>query len=738
MHIRGTPAEMAIGERRFRLGRTTAGVIDVHGRDDADLAAGLGYAHVHDRLVQMELVRLVAQGRLCECLKDDAANLAIDVFMRRMGFAADAEPDAQRLSPEARPLVEAYCAGVNEGLRRLRRPLELVLVGHRPRPWRPADVLMTAQIMSFVALAQSQQDMESLIVEALRKGVDRERLRELFHPHLDAVDDELVGLLQRVRLELPLLPAAVRGLAALPAVGASNNWALSPARSASGTALQANDPHLDCGRLPAVWYEVVQHTDHDFRLGASMPGLPGIVMGRNASVSFGFTYGYMDTSDLFVEEIRGGQVREAEGWSPLVRRTERVLRRKNAPVELTVCSTPRGLLETGGEPADGLYLSRGWSNRLTGAAASLDATARLMRARTVAEAQEAARGVTISCNWVLADREGHIGYQQSGPLPRRRHSGLHPVPGWQPERCWDGLEPPERLTAWRDPEDGVVATANDDHNAPGGPLSINLHMGSYRAQRVKDLLAARPRHTLDDMAHMQRDLYSKQAERFLAVLGPLLPESPAAHLLAAWDRRYDAASRGASLFEDVYAALMAEVFGRGLFGEAVWKFVVEETVLFAYYFHLFDDVLLDTGSPPWFGGEGREGLFRRVLRSALEGRAVESIPRWGERRRLTMENVFFQGQLPRWLGFDRGPFAVEGNRATIAQCALERHHGRPLRILPSWRYCTDLGLPEALTALAGGVSGRRFSALYDNGIADWLAGRAKTLRARHPAVAPLP
>ena len=730
MHIRGTPAEMTLGERRFRLGRTTGGVLEVHGRDDADLAAGQGYAHVHDRLVQMELVRLVSQGRLCECLKDDAANLAIDVFMRRMGFAADADRDALRLTPEARVLVEAYCAGVNEGLRRLRRPLEFLLVGHRPQPWRPADVLMTAQIMSFVALAQSQQDMESLIAEALRKGVDLALLKELFRPHLDAVDEELLGLLRQVRVELPLLPAALQGLAVLPAAGASNNWAVAAARSTSGTALQANDPHLDCGRLPAVWYEVVQHTADDFRLGVSMPGLPGIVMGRNRHVSFGFTYGYMDTSDLFLEEIRGGQAREAAGWSPLVRRRERVLRRKHAAVELTVCSTPRGILETAGEPADGLCLSRAWTNRLTGAAASLDATARLMRARSVAEAQDAARDVTISCNWVMADGAGHVGYQQSGPLPRRRHSGLHPVPGWRPELCWDGLEPRERLTHWRDPADGVVATANDDHNARGGPLSINLHMGSYRARRVKELLAARPRHTLDDMAQIQRDLYSKQAERFLHVLGPLLPPSPAARLLVEWDRRYDAASRGATLFEDVYAALMAAVFGRGLFGEAVWTFVVRETVLFAYYFHLFDDVLLATGGPAWFGGEGREGLLRRVLREQLETRAVDSVPAWGQRRQLLMRNVFFQGQLPRWLGFDRGPFAVEGSRATVAQCALERHHGLPLQIMPSWRYCTDLGRPEALTALAGGVSGRRSSPLYANGVADWLAGRAKTLCAR--------
>jgi len=723
---------VSIGGRRVRIGRTTGGVAALWAEDDLGLAAGQGFAHAHDRLVQMELVRLVAQGRLCECLLDDDANLEIDVFMRRMGFAALVDADVARLTAPARALLDAYCEGVNHVLRARRRPLELMLARHRPQPWRPQDVLLTMQIMSFVGLSQTQLDLEKMLVQSLQGGADVARLRALFAPHLDGLDDTLLGLIARLRVEEGLLPASVRWMAALPRLSASNNWALAPARSASGAALQCNDPHLEVNRLPAIWYEVVGHTRDDYRIGISMPGLPGLVMGRTRAISFGFTYGFMDTFDYFIEEVGGGCSREAVGWVPLARRGESVRRQKHPPLELSVFSTGRGTLETAPRAAtvgDGLYLSRAWSNHLSGAAPSIDAVARLLRARSAAEAQEAARDVTVSCNWIVADRDGHIAYQQSGPLPRRRHSGLFPVPGWREDCTWDGLEPAASLAARHDPPEGVLVTANDDQSQPGRPPAINACMGPYRAQRIAEVLAARERHTLADMMALQGDLYSKQAERFLPVLRPLLPQSTAADLLRAWDLRYDAASQGATAFEEVYAELLAEVFGRGLFGEDAWRVIASETVLLTDYFHVFDVALLE-GGPEWFGGQAREAVFQRVLDRVLGGRDVATVPAWRERRQVVMTNVFFRGKLPRFLGADHGPVTLQGGRATVAQGGLFRMHRRTTTFAPSWRYAADLGRDEALTVLAGGPSGSPFSRLYLADVADWLAGRYKRLRAQ--------
>jgi penicillin amidase len=293
----------------------------------------------------------------------------------------------------------------------------------------------------------------------------------------------------------------------------------------------------------------------------------------------------------------------------------------------------------------------------------------------------------------------------------------------------DGLEPTQNLAACLDPPAGVLVTANDDRSQPGRPRAINACMGPYRAQRIAELLAARERHTLADMMALQGDLFSKQAERFLSVLRPLLPQSTAADLLRVWDLRYDAESRGATAFEEVYAELLAEVFGRGLFGEEAWRAIASETVLLTDYFYAFDVALLE-GGPEWFGGEGREAVFTRVLDRVLGGRDVSSVPPWRERRTIVMTNVFFRGKLPRFLGADHGPVTLQGGRATVAQGGLFRMHGRTTTFAPSWRYAADLGRDEALTIVAGGPSESPFSRLYVTDVADWLAGRYKRLRAQ--------
>jgi len=175
---------LRIGPVRLQARRTPEGVIELWADDDLGLVTGLGWAHARDRLVQMELLRLIGQGRLAECLQASDEALGVDVWSRGMGFAHDVAADEEVCGAEARAFAEAYAAGVNEVLAHRRRPLELLLVGHRPEPWRLADVLMTIKIMTYVGLAQTQLDFEKLIVEAVRAGVPVEPLRRLLAPNL--------------------------------------------------------------------------------------------------------------------------------------------------------------------------------------------------------------------------------------------------------------------------------------------------------------------------------------------------------------------------------------------------------------------------------------------------------------------------------------------------------------------------------------------------------------------------
>ncbi len=311
--IGSAPRRFEAGGRPFTLRRDANGVMHAAAGDDLALAAAWGFAHAHDRALQMLLVKVIGQGRLTELLDDSPASLAIDLFMRRNLFAAVSAEEAACLSGRARGLAEAYAAGVNARLER-GRPWELRLLGVPAEPWTPADTLLTLRLMTFVGLAQAQGDAEVLLLQALRAGVDRGRLARLFRPYLDALDEPLFAAIRAVRH----LPALVPALPPLPALRASNNVAVAGRLSASGAALYASDPHLEVNRLPAIWYEVVGTLpDGDFRTGVTVPGVPGLVMGRTRAIAAGFTYGFADTIDLVIEEVRDGRYRRGDGWLPL-------------------------------------------------------------------------------------------------------------------------------------------------------------------------------------------------------------------------------------------------------------------------------------------------------------------------------------------------------------------------------------------------------------------------------------
>jgi penicillin amidase len=453
-------------------------------------------------------------------------------------------------------------------------------------------------------------------------------------------------------------------------------------------------------------------------------------MGRTDSLAFGFTYGFMDMVDFFVEEVADGRCRRGETSLELATHRETIERKSNPPIDLHVHENDLGVLETDGSaevPDDGIYLTRAWSAHRAGAASSLRAIRALPSAHTVADAQKILRDVAISSNWVLADRQGSIGYQQSGLLPDRRHSGVHPVPAWDPSNHWRGTVPDDRLHSELDPDDGVVVSANNEVNPPDGPTAVNLSMGPYRHDRIRELLEIDEPLTPAWMKAVQLDLRSLQAERLMAIWRPFLPDSLAGRMLGRWDYRYDVASRGATLFESVYQDLLARVVGDRVFGREAWYTIVDETAIFADYYHFFDRVLLGE-DPFWWGEEGREAVLTGVFTELLTHLEPYRVVPWGRRHRTTMANIFFRGKLPGFLGFDHGPIEMPGNRATVVQGGLFVAHGRDTTFAPSWRCITDLGDDEALTALAGGPSGSRFSRWYTTDIERWLKGEYKLVR----------
>jgi penicillin amidase len=710
--------------RNVKIWRDQNGIPHIEAGSEPGLYYGMGYAHGTDRALQMLLMRILGQGRVSEILDASDASLEVDLFFRRMNWSGNTEPQKATLPPKATAICESYCEGVNAAIYR-RPPWEFRLLGYRPEPWRVDDILLLWRSLGYLTMAESQGQAERLLVEMVQAGVSREQLEELFPRALGGLDMELI---REVRLQNRLVPPGVLWGAGLARMMASNNWAISGKKTASGMPILANDPHLEVNRLPSVWCEMVLKCRDDFAIGASLPGLPGVLIGRTRELAWGATYAFMDAEDSWVERCREGKYyREGEGWVPFRIRRETILRKKKEPVVAVFYENDHGVLE--GDPnGEGYYLATKWAVSESGGA-GLTGIAEVWGMRSVAEGMRALGQVEGAFNFVLADRKGNIGYQMTGLFPKRREgaSGLVPLPGWDPENDWQGFASHEDLPRCMNPDQGFFATANQDLNRYGKAGPINMPMGPYRADRINDLLRQGAHFTPADMFRMHFDVYSLQAQAFLEILRPLLPDTPQGRILADWDLRYTGNSEGAFLFEAFYDALCLEVFGRSGLGEKVAQYLSRETGIFCDFYWNFDRILLSEDSA-WFGGEDRETLYRRVASEALQ---AEPRP-WGKVRRVRMSHLMFGGKLPAWFGFDRGPITIIGNRATIHQGQIYRAANRTTTFCPSFRMVTDLATEEVHSNLAGGPSDRRFSRWYCSGLKGWIKGEYKTLRSDGP------
>ena len=257
------------------------------------------------------------------------------------------------------------------------------------------------------------------------------------------------------------------------------------------------------------------------------------------------------------------------------------------------------------------YLCRAYSAQRGGAARSLDA---LVEHSPGEHCRRGAADCCAKCRfraigWSPIAR-ATLATSSRGCCPSDRHRGSIRFPdggATTPGRDWF------RRKSWpgsRILPEGFLATANDDRNQPGKPRAINICQGSYRRERIAELLTAKPQLSIADMQQIQSDLFSPQARRFMAFLRPLIPDTPAGKILADWDLRYDVAVAGCHAVRGVLPRALREVFGKGLFGLEVWDALVATTNLLGAYFQVFDEALAGTETNS--GSAGRDGTRSSV------------------------------------------------------------------------------------------------------------------------------
>ena len=525
--------------------RDRYGIPHIFAASAEDASFALGFVHAQDRLWQMEMSRRIAAGRLAEIV--GAGALETDRFLRTLGVRRSAEANLRSLDTETRKLLDAYAAGVNAFIASGPvLPPEFWLTGARPEPWTPADSVAWTKMMAWDLGGNWRNE---LLRMRLAKTLPLARIHELLPPYpgekVPVIADlkELYSSMEREAVRLARFAPDNDGLG-------SNNWVVSGSRTESGKPLLANDPHLGL-TVPPVWY-FAQLSAPDMQvIGATLPGVPGVILGRNERIAWGFTNTGPDVQDLYIEKLdaaggylapEGTRAFQVIDETILVKGAEaeklRIRVSRHGPVISDVMRTAQDLAPRGH------VIAFAWT-----ALAEDDRTAqaahKFARAREWDGFLAAARDFQVpQQNIVYADVEGNIGFIAAGRVPHRRPTndlkGMAPAPGWQEKYDWVGYIPFEQLPRSFNPESGAIVTANHRVTPPGYPHFISSDwQPPYRADRIQALLDAVPKHTVPSFARIQADVVSLAMRELLPKLLAARPRSEEARkalaLLAKWD-----------------------------------------------------------------------------------------------------------------------------------------------------------------------------------------------------------
>ena len=650
-----------------------------------------GYVTAQDRLWQMDGFRRFSAGDLSEVF--GPGSLAADIRARRMRIRAIAESIVPKLSAEEREVVKQYSRGVNYYIDRHKGdyPLEFSLPGHgyTPRHWTPTDSVLV-ELMMFRNLTDDSKlefDKGWLLAHA-----DPVKGRLLFPP--------------------------VRGGLVSPG---SNAWAISGAHTADGKPMLANDTHLAYS-IPDIWYLADLKAPGLHVSGATVPGLPGIIIGHNEQIAWGMTNLEADFMDLYREKIDGhtGQY-ESQGTVRQARLDKQVIPvRGGKPVTLNIWVTEHGpvVIEEGR-----IAFSMRWT-AAEGAGFPIFAVDRAQNWEQFRKALTSYWGPAQ--NFVYADRQGNIGYQAAGKVPiRRGFSGDVPLDGASGKFEWDGYIPYEQMPVLYNPPSGLIATANQDPFPPNYPYFVNGDFADrYRVQQIRALLTAKQKLTVQDNLAVEKDVYSAY-DRFLAQQtvrafqrhpnsDPALRE--AVPILQSWNGQMDkdkAAPFVTQLLDlQLASALVASVIQPGI-GAARPAIRPRPQRI---------QELLQLRPKGWAPNNDWDDWLIGQARAALqEGRRVQGGRiahwRWGQALSWKFEHPVGK-QLPLVSSFfDIGPVAMSGSSTTVKQTTAT--------LGPSERMVVDWGnLDGSVMNLRVGESGNVASNHYKDEWPAYYVGRS--------------
>lgn len=773
------------------------GVANIYADNAEDLFEAQGYVQAQDRFFEMDVRRHITAGRLSELF--GASQVETDTFIRTLGWRRVATAELPLLSASTRRYLDAYADGVNAYLQSHRPAsisLEYSLLGlqgldYAPEPWTAVDSLSWLKAMAWDLGANLDREVETSLMlpavgpkqtadlwpdyplrgfapivtsGAVRNGSfdpaasagNRRVLPEgLAKSQTAAYTEALRGVAQK----LDQLPTMIADHSVDGATG-SNSWVVAGSRTETGKPILANDPHLATS-IPSTFVQIGLHCRTvgkacPFEVsGYSFAGMPGVVVGHNATMAWGLTTSYVDVQDLYLEQLRGDSVRVGDKYQPLEARTEEIrVAGESTPRTITVRSTKHGPLlsdswgqlrqigaAAAGEGKDAYAVSLAWTGLQP--SRTMDALLRLNVASNFTQFRAAAKLLGApSQNLVYADIHGNIGYQLPGAIPERgRGDGDTVAPGWDPAYDWKGLIPFGELPWAENPADGYIVTAN---NQIIGQEHYSRKLGStysygWRSQTIVDALRTNPRISVAQNLELQNE----DVVRFADVLVPRLlklsvadsPTTPASWVaegqqtLVGWDYSASTDSAAAAYFFVVVHNVLERTF-RDQMPEELWPSGGDR------WYAVLTKLLDDPDNAWWDDTRTPDVRERRddVLRAAMTDARKELTSlmsretsgwEWGKLHRVTLQHQTLgsSGIRPIEKLFNRGDWPVGGGPAVVNAMSFDDTQGYRVNAGPTMRMVVDLSeLDKSRWINQSGNSGHAYNPNYDDQAPLWIKG----------------
>lgn len=731
--------------------------------NDEDVAFAIGYLHAQERLFIMDLIRRAGEGRLAEILGEKA--LPFDKMFRTVGIKRTILENYSNYDPQVIKILQAYSNGVNHYIEQNKGnySIEFDVLGYQPEKWKPLHSLIIIRMMGWELNLSWWVDFTyAELLEKFGKDKLLEILPDISENNLQKIpSSKSISQLSKDYIKTNLEFRNLIGWRGSQ-VG-SNNWTVNSNKSISGKPIIANDPHLAFS-APGKWYAVVINSKQWKAAGVTLPGVPGIVIGKNENISWALTNLMNDDADYFYEKLDSTRQNYfLDGrWQPLeiIKDTIKIKNQKSEIFEIR--KTHRGPLISEIHPFSFIYnesdkkysaISMKWLGNLF--SDEMLAFLKINKAANFNEFKEAVSYFALpGQNFLYADKQGNIGYVMGTKIPIRATSASTIISdGTTSANDWKGFATKDEMAFVFNPTENFFATANNNL-FPNFKYHIsNLWEPSSRIDRINFLLKQKVKHSVKDFQNYQMDQTSEYAKQVVPYILSAFKDvkvkdknlSESLELLENWDYEMSQFNQVTSIYQVFLKFLLRNIYldemGEDLFN----KFLFIANVP---YRSLLKILQSDSN---WFDDvsttqiENKNTIIRKSLSDALTyleknyGKELSNW-QWGRIHKVTFKHPFSGAFNPVDRFINIGPYEIGGDGTTIfnteypfaksiEEFSAFRHEEFENVLGPSMRFIFDFAKPdEFYLILTTGQSGNLFSNHYSDMSQKWLEGKLLKIR----------